>query len=263
MPGPARALLTVTGADRPGVTARLFAELAGTSEGGPPVEVLDVEQVVVHGHLVLGVVVGALPGGNTPADDEQALLERLGLIAREVAAAVGVHVAVESASDPEPTPTGRPHHVILLGDRGIVEAASRGGGRPRAAPLLIVGTAAAPDRDRQQRQAAERAEHRRQGARRAAFPLRARDRAVGFMAGSAHRGEAHTPCRKNRRRPVVREVLSDTLSETMPYAHNLEEDHIHRDTATLMDLHRLPPPTGKAIQHPPPATTKAIHTARR
>src|ERR671920_75620 len=49
-------------ADRPGVTARLFSALAGMAEGGPSVEVVDVEQVVVHGHLVLGVVVGAVPG---------------------------------------------------------------------------------------------------------------------------------------------------------------------------------------------------------
>jgi phosphoserine phosphatase len=132
VPGPARALLTVTGADRPGVTARLFGELAGTSEGGPPVEVLDVEQVVVHGHLVLGVVVGALPGGDTPADDERSLLERLGVIAGDVAAAVGVQVTVESASDPEPAPAGRPHHVILLG-RPVPPDAVAGAARAIAA----------------------------------------------------------------------------------------------------------------------------------
>jgi phosphoserine phosphatase len=129
---PARALLTVTGADRPGVTARLFAELAGTSDGGPLVEVLDVEQVVVHGHLVLGVVVGALPGGDTPADDEKALLERLSVVARDVASAVEVQVAVESASGPEPAPTGRPHHVIVLG-RPVPPGAVAGAARAIAA----------------------------------------------------------------------------------------------------------------------------------
>ena len=129
---PARALLTVTGADRPGVTARLFAELAGTSDGGPLVEVLDVEQVVVHGHLVLGVVVGALPGGDTPADDEKALLERLSVVARDVASAVEVQVAVESASGPEPAPTGRPHHVIVLG-RPVPPDAVAGAARAIAA----------------------------------------------------------------------------------------------------------------------------------
>ncbi len=107
-----RALLTVTGADRPGVTARLFSALA---EGGPAVEVIDVEQVVVHGHLVLGVVVGALPGDGGVPDDGTLLAHHSGLAA-EVAAAVGVRVDVESASDPEPAPAdGRPHHVIVLG----------------------------------------------------------------------------------------------------------------------------------------------------
>jgi phosphoserine phosphatase len=111
-PETARAVLTVTGADRPGVTARLFAALADPADGGPRVEVLDIEQVVVHGHLVLGVVVGAI--GDV---GEQQLLARLSRLADEVAAAVGVEVAVESASDggSVPTSTGRPHHVIVLG----------------------------------------------------------------------------------------------------------------------------------------------------
>jgi phosphoserine phosphatase len=109
-----RALLTVTGADRPGVTAWLFAALAETT--GVPVEVLDVEQVVVHGHLVLGVVVGALPGGDGTAD-EVTLLEHLSGLAAEVSAATGLGVAVESATEagPVPAPAGRPHHVIILG----------------------------------------------------------------------------------------------------------------------------------------------------
>ena len=111
-----RAVLTVTGADRPGVTARLFSALAETGERRPAVEILDVEQVVVHGHLVLGVVVGALPNGEARA--EGALLAHLSRLAADVAEATGVSVAVESASDPDeeaPVPAGRPHHVIVLG----------------------------------------------------------------------------------------------------------------------------------------------------
>jgi phosphoserine phosphatase len=111
------ALLTVTGSDRPGVTARLFAALAEGTAGVPPVEVVDVEQVVVHGHLVLGVVVRAAPT-ELPAD-EPAFLGALRRLADDVAAATGVRVGVESASDPAPDPgaarPGRPHHVILLG----------------------------------------------------------------------------------------------------------------------------------------------------
>jgi len=44
-------LITLTGADRPGVTSRLFGVLAGY-----PLAVLDIEQVVIRGKLVLGVL---------------------------------------------------------------------------------------------------------------------------------------------------------------------------------------------------------------
>ena len=46
-------LITLTGRDRPGVTSRLFAVLARY-----PLSVLDVEQVVIRGRLVLGVLLG-------------------------------------------------------------------------------------------------------------------------------------------------------------------------------------------------------------
>jgi phosphoserine phosphatase len=108
----------VSGADRPGVTARLYSALAAPSDGAPAVEVLDVEQVVVHGHLVLGVVVGALVDGDGPAADETALLGFLSGVAANVSGAMGVTVEVESALQPEPHPgpaVGRPHHVIVLG----------------------------------------------------------------------------------------------------------------------------------------------------
>ncbi|WP_051515539.1 phosphoserine phosphatase SerB [Candidatus Blastococcus massiliensis] len=124
----ARALLTVSGADRPGVTARLFTALAG---GAPAVEVLDVEQVVVHGQLVLGVVVGALAGED--AVDERALLQHLGRLAADVSADVGVRVDVEAATaGPVAVPAGRPHHVILLG-RPVAPEAVAGAARSIAA----------------------------------------------------------------------------------------------------------------------------------
>ena len=44
-------LITVTGRDRPGVTSRLFSVLAAHE-----LSVLDVEQVVIRGRLVLGVL---------------------------------------------------------------------------------------------------------------------------------------------------------------------------------------------------------------
>jgi phosphoserine phosphatase len=111
-----QAVLTVSGVDRPGVTARLFAALADPADGAPAVEVLDVEQVVVHGHLVLGVVVGSVAVGERPPADEGVLVAHLGRLAADVAAAVGMTVEVESVSEPEPVaPAGRPHHVIVLG----------------------------------------------------------------------------------------------------------------------------------------------------
>jgi phosphoserine phosphatase len=131
-------VLTVTGADRPGVTARLFSALAETGNGQPAVEVLDVEQVVVHGHLVLGVVVGALPVDGSTAD-ESTLLAHLGRLAADVAAAAGVTVAVESGAEPDPAPdalptarAGRPHHVIVLG-RPVPPDAVAGAARAIAA----------------------------------------------------------------------------------------------------------------------------------
>ncbi len=50
-------LVTVTGHDRPGVTSTLFDALAGA--GMPDTAVLDVEQVVIRGRLVLGVLLRA------------------------------------------------------------------------------------------------------------------------------------------------------------------------------------------------------------
>ena len=47
-------LITLTGRDRPGVTSRLFGIL-----GRHPLTVLDIEQVVIRGRLVLGVLLGS------------------------------------------------------------------------------------------------------------------------------------------------------------------------------------------------------------
>ena len=96
-----RALLTVNGADRPGITAALFAALARHN-----VEVRDVEQVVIRGRLVLGVLV-TLHG--SAAEFRAA--------ARSVGADLGVHIDVafgEEADGPM-VRRGSRHHVILLG----------------------------------------------------------------------------------------------------------------------------------------------------
>jgi phosphoserine phosphatase len=66
--------LTVSGPDRPGVTAALFTRLADLD-----VAVLDLEQVVVRGHLVLGVLVSADGDGAAIAAAATAVGEALGM----------------------------------------------------------------------------------------------------------------------------------------------------------------------------------------
>jgi phosphoserine phosphatase len=118
------ALLTVTGPDRPGVTAALFAALQAS--GTHPVEVVDVEQVVVHGQLVLGVAVRAVASTS-------ALAELLRPVAADVAARTGMHVTVEPTDEStaedvtQPERTAR-HHVIVLG-RPVPPAAVAGAAR--------------------------------------------------------------------------------------------------------------------------------------
>ena len=80
-------LITVTGPDKPGVSSVLFAVL---SRHG--VHLLDVEQVVIRGRLVLGVLV------NAHADPEG-----LQEIVEQAMASVGMQVDV-AQTVPEPVP---------------------------------------------------------------------------------------------------------------------------------------------------------------
>ncbi|MEQ7008615.1 phosphoserine phosphatase SerB [Actinopolymorpha sp. B17G11] len=102
-------LLTLTGHDRPGVTSAVFHALSPFS-----VEVLDVEQVVLRGRLVLGVLV------TTPRDDA-----RLRKAIEDVARDLSMDVEVQSgAGDNLPRAHGR-SHVTVLGhplDPGAVAA---------------------------------------------------------------------------------------------------------------------------------------------
>jgi phosphoserine phosphatase len=95
-------LVTVTGRDRPGVTSALFAALAGHD-----VEVLDVEQVVIRGRLVLGVLL-ALHG-------EPGSLRRAVTFCCD---ALGMEAEVQVADGARDAAGGRRrgrHHVIVLG----------------------------------------------------------------------------------------------------------------------------------------------------
>jgi phosphoserine phosphatase len=95
-------LVTVTGRDRPGVTSALFASLASHD-----VEVLDVEQVVIRGRLVLGILL-ALHG-------EPGSLRRAVTFCCD---ALGMEAEVQVADSPRDVASGRRrgrHHVIVLG----------------------------------------------------------------------------------------------------------------------------------------------------
>jgi phosphoserine phosphatase len=106
-------LVTVTGRDRPGVTAALFDALTGYD-----VEVLDVEQVVIRGRLLLGVLVA--PGG-----EEAGLRAAVARAAHET----GMDVEIASGSgDNAPRRSGRLHVTILgrpLGTAPIAGLAAR------------------------------------------------------------------------------------------------------------------------------------------
>ena len=57
---PQTLLMTVSGDDRPGVTSALFNAIADVGA-----EVLDLEQVVVRGHLTLAMLLAAGPRDST------------------------------------------------------------------------------------------------------------------------------------------------------------------------------------------------------
>jgi phosphoserine phosphatase len=116
LPGPTSTpvLITVTGPDKPGVSSVLFAVL--TRHG---VDVLDVEQVVIRGQLVLGVLVGT-------ERDAEGLQESV----EQAMASVAMHVEVEVGADPlTPARVGSTHAVVVLGRpvsaRSFTEVARR------------------------------------------------------------------------------------------------------------------------------------------
>lgn len=106
-------LLTVTGRDRPGVTAALFATLAEYA-----VEVLDIEQSVLREKLVLAILVTA--PRSAPA---------LVASAEATARALDMDIEVEHGSgDNERRPGGRAH-VTVLGHRLSASAVAAISGR--------------------------------------------------------------------------------------------------------------------------------------
>jgi phosphoserine phosphatase len=108
-------LITLTGRDRPGVTSRLFGALARH-----PLSVLDIEQVVIRGRLVLGVLLGC-----DVAPD-----------------LTGIHAAVSAlASD-----LGLDVEITTGTDRGSQrgESGSRGGAASGPLHVTVLGSPLAP-----------------------------------------------------------------------------------------------------------------------
>ena len=96
-------LITLTGRDRPGVTSRLFGVLARH-----PLSVLDIEQVVIRGRLVLGVLLDC----EGPPD-----LTGIHGAVSALAAELGLEAEITTGSRPPGEDQGRGArlHVTLLG----------------------------------------------------------------------------------------------------------------------------------------------------
>jgi phosphoserine phosphatase len=98
-------LITLTGRDRPGVTSRLFAILARH-----PLTVMDIEQVVIRGRLVLGVLLGC----DSPPD-----LTGIHAGVSALAADLGLEAEITTGSASSGSDSGAARggrlHVTLLG----------------------------------------------------------------------------------------------------------------------------------------------------
>lgn len=93
-------LVTVTGRDKPGVVSVIFSAL--TRHG---VDILDVEQVVIQGRIILGVLVASTAD---PEDLQEA--------AEQAMASIGMQVEVEVGADAvDASARGSTHVVLVLG----------------------------------------------------------------------------------------------------------------------------------------------------
>jgi phosphoserine phosphatase len=92
-------LVTLTGRDRPGVTSRLFSALAGHQ-----LIVLDIEQVVIRGRLVLGALLGC------SGDPDLTTIHRA---IRAVATDLGMDAEITMGSGEPPRRRGQLHVTVL------------------------------------------------------------------------------------------------------------------------------------------------------
>ena len=93
-------LMTLTGRDRPGVTSSVFSVLAQYG-----VEVVDLEQIVLRGTLILGVLV-------TSPEDEEALRGALAATAD----ALGMSIELEAGTGDTTSRRSGRAHVTVIGD---------------------------------------------------------------------------------------------------------------------------------------------------
>ena len=100
-------LVTVTGRDKPGVTSVLFVALSQHR-----VEILDVEQVVIRGRLVLGVLMGTV----ADPDSVQEAVE-------QAMASVGMQVEVEVGAEAVSANRRGSTHVLLVLGRPVTALA--------------------------------------------------------------------------------------------------------------------------------------------
>ena len=99
---PTTLLITLTGRDRPGVTARLFSVLARHE-----LDVIDAEQVVIRGRLVLGVLLGC---GGPP--DLTAIHRAVSGVAADLGLDAEITAGTAGTAD-EPRRRGRLHVTVL------------------------------------------------------------------------------------------------------------------------------------------------------
>jgi phosphoserine phosphatase len=110
-------LITLTGRDRPGVTSRLFGALARY-----PLSVLDIEQVVIRGKLVLGVLLGC----DSPPD-LTGIYDAVSALAGDLGLEAEITTGSGAAGD-SPARAGRLHVTVLgspLGPAAITAIAGR------------------------------------------------------------------------------------------------------------------------------------------
>jgi len=116
-------LTTLTGRDRPGVTSRLFSALARF-----PLSVLDIEQVVIRGKLVLGVLTSC---------DEPPDLTAIHRVVTSLAADLGLDAEITTGSAEQGATGPGQLHVTVLGSPLKPEAIAAVAGRIAASGANI------------------------------------------------------------------------------------------------------------------------------